>query len=388
MKRRVLRRLPPVLLLVSVLGAAWMMLLDTQRGTFASPPSTKPASRSGAGAGPTLDPSRVEGAKKCIDCHRAEYARWRASAHAGRTFDMLRTSASSREYAEELDIPFAQIASNSICLDCHATRQATRHGGHHVLAGVTCESCHNPSGGEGGWLNIHAVYGPPGTTREQESKAHYKMRADRCRSAGQLRSSDTYLLVKRCYECHIVGNEDLVEAGHEAADRDFIFPEKALGEVRHNLHLNQAVNAHAATLWTDSLWHGKGRTAAGRKRLLFVVGVLVDLEVSLRNLAKATDEDNDYYEAMADRVIEAYELLEDDIVYEVEEGLLPTIEELLEDLEDLYDLIDDEDLSLDDDRKRLVEAADMVSSVAKQFAAQHDGSKLTDLYEPELPDDE
>lgn len=386
MKRCVLRRLPPVLILASMIGAAWMTLPYFQRGTKAAAPEA--VDTPAAQPDKSFDPTRVEGSKKCIDCHRAEYARWRASSHAGRTFDMLRTSASSREYAEELDIPFSQIASNSICLDCHATRQVTDSGRRRVLPGVTCESCHNPSGGQDGWLNIHAVYGPPGTTREQESKAHYKMRAERCRSAGQLRSSDTYLLVKRCYECHIVGNEALVEAGHEAADSDFYFPEKALGEVRHNFHLDQSQNAHAATLWTDSLWHGDGHTAAGRKRLLLVVGVLVDLEVSLQNLAKATDEDTDYYEEMADRVIDAYEFLEDDIVDEVEEGLLPTLEELLEDLEDLYDLIDDEDLSLDDDRKTLVEAAEMVSAVAKQFAAQHDGNRLTDLDEPEVPDDE
>lgn len=387
MRRCVLRRLAPVLALVSMVCATWMVLLFVQRGTSAAAPPRTSDAQVKAEAGPDIDASRIEGSKKCIDCHRAEYARWIASKHAGRAFDFLRTSVESREYAEELGIPFAKIASNSLCLNCHATRQVTRDGRRKVLAGIGCESCHNPSGGEDGWLNMHAVYGPAGTTRERESEEHYKMRATRCRSAGQLRSSDTYQLVKRCYNCHLVGNEKLVEAGHPAANGDFFLPEKALGEVRHNFHLNQAVNAEAATLWTDPLWHGKGRTAAGRKRLLLVVGSLVDLEVALRNLALATDEDGDYFEEMADRAIDAYEFLEDDIVDEVDDGL-PLVEKVLESLEDLYDAIDDEDLSLEDDRQSLVEAADQVSAAAQEFAAKHDGSKLTDLDEPEVPDDE
>lgn len=382
-----LRRLSPVLLFVSMIGTAWMTLLFFHRGTSAAVPSTGVVSQSAPQPSASFDPARVEGSTKCIDCHRAEYARWLASSHAGRTFDLLRTSTNSREYAEKLDIPFAEIASESLCLDCHATRQVTSSGERRVLAGVTCESCHNASGGEEGWLNMHAVYGPAGTKRDQESKDHHKKRAEHCRAAGQLRSSDTYQLVKRCYECHVIGNEKLVEAGHPAADRDWVFPEKALGEVRHNFHLNQSVDAEVSTLWTDPHWHGKGRTAAGRKRLLLVVGAMVDLEIALRNLAMATDEDSDYFEAMADRVVDAYEFLEDDIVGEVDDGL-PLAEEALEDVEDLYKKIDDEELSLKDDREALIEAADKVAAAARKFAAEHDGSKLADLDEPEVPADE
>lgn len=390
----------------SLLAVAWTASLAVHRGTSAAATATNPAADSGAQAGPSLDYARVEGSDKCIDCHRAEYARWQASSHAGRTFDMLRTSTNSREYAKELDIPFDQIASNSLCLDCHATRQVLESGEMRVLAGVTCESCHNPSGGEDGWLNIHAVYGPPGTRRTDETKAHFKMRSEQCRAAGQLRSSDTYLTVRRCYECHLIGHEELVEAGHPAADRDWEFPGKALGEVRHNYHLNQSVNAEAATLWTDLHWPGKKTkdAAAARKRLLQVVGAMVDLELALRFMAKATDDGSVLFEDMAKHAGEAYKYLHDGILNEVDGGL-PLVEQSLAAVEHLYHHVEEtgesgrvdprrmgrflgRSLSPDDHRDALVEAADKVEAAARKFAAEHDGSKLTDLDEPEVPEGE
>ncbi len=387
-----LRRWPRLVLCLVVIGlvcVTGVWLRSSSSRSVASQPTIAPlASQAFGQPGEPFGPATVVGQFQCVDCHRSEYVRWSNSKHATRAFDLLRVTESSREYAEAMGIEPAEIAKSSICVQCHATPQHDANGRPHVIAGISCEACHNPAGGEQGWLNRHAVYGPTGTRRDEEARQHRQERFEFCNRAGQLRSSDTYELAKRCFECHIVGNEKLVnEAEHPSASRGFEFAEKSLGEVRHNFHLNQQVNAEVSTLWTDPMWQGAGRTAAGRKRLMFVVGALVDLELSLRNLARATDEDGDYFEEMAERVIDAYELLEDDILGEVEVEL-PLVEQALEAVEELYEKIDDEEFSLGEDKPACLAAAEAVSRAAREFARTHDGSKLSDLEEPETPQDE
>ena len=255
----------------------------------------------------SLDPRRVEGHDKCIDCHKLETKAWLASKHATRAFDLLRTASRSLKYAEELGIRASDIARKSLCVNCHATPQVDESGERRVLAGVSCESCHSGSGGANGWLNRHAVFGPRGTRRENESRAHYEQRVEACTTAGQMRSENLYELAKRCFECHVVGDEKLAEAGHDHGDR-FELTAKLLGEVRHNFFLDQTSNAKVATLWTRPLHKTAGRTMAGRLRVVALVGQLVDLETSLRSLVRATEE-NDLTDLMFDRIEEASELL-------------------------------------------------------------------------------
>ena len=118
------------------------------------------------------------------------------------------------------------------------------------------------------------------------------MRNALCRKSGMRRSStDVYELAKACYQCHVVSHEGLVsQGGHKTGRYDFEWVTWSQGEVRHNFHLNPRHNAAAATLWTDSAWHkgGNRRTAAARHRVMYVVGQLVDIEISLRNRARAT----------------------------------------------------------------------------------------------------
>lgn len=356
---------------------------DSQRQQSAA--STNPQKEA---AGEVEAASRIVGGTQCLDCHRSEYVRWKRSKHATRAFDLLGSTASARRYAEALDIEFGEVAaSNSLCVQCHATRQIRADGVARVLPGVSCESCHGPSGGVDGWLNTHSVYGEEGGTRSDETKEHYLERKAKCGKSGQLRSEHIYELAKACYSCHLVNNEALVnEAEHPVATQNFDFSIKSLGDVRHNYHLDQQVNAEVATLWLDPLWHGERRTAAGRKRLMFVVGATVDLEMSLRALARATDEEGDYCEAMSERVVDAYELIEEDILEEV--GDLPLLEKLLETAEEIYTKLDDEEFVLDDDRQACVDAANAVAAIAREFAVKRNGNQLDALEEPEVPDEE
>lgn len=318
-----------------------------------------------------VDPARIEGHEKCIDCHAQEVKAWLASKHATRAFDLLRTSPTSRGYAAALGIRPSEIARKSICVSCHATPRQDHAGKPAVISGVSCEACHNASGGDDGWLNLHAVYGPRGTRREEESEAHFASRQANGEQAGQFRSSNAYHLVKRCFACHVVSDEALVEADHDHGD-GFEVVEKMLGEVRHNFFLDRHQNADVATLWTDSLHHGMGRTAAGRKRVLFIVGQLVDLETSLRSLAKAT-EDNDFFELMFDRIDEAFGLMED-VLDELDETEVPEIESVVELVEPIFEKLDDDGFA-PDDKNVYLDAAKKIAQVAEAFAAR-DGNKL------------
>ncbi|MDA1053267.1 MAG: cytochrome c family protein [Planctomycetota bacterium] len=327
-----------------------------------------------------VDPSRIEGHAKCVDCHAREIKAWQASKHATRAFDLLRTAPTSLEYAKKLGIRPEDIARNSLCTTCHATQQRDEVGRLHILSGVSCEACHNASGGEDGWLNAHAVYGPRGTRREGESAEHYAQRTDACEKAAQFRSANAYQLVKRCFDCHVVSNEALAEAGHDHGD-GFEFVKKALGEVRHNFFLDRQTNAEVATLWTDALHHAAGRNAAGRKRVLFVLAQLIDLETSLRSLATATDE-NDFSALMVERIEDAWGLLAEDLLEELTETEIPEVAQATEAVKPVLDKLDDDGFA-PEDKKLYLDAALKVSQAAKKFAARS-GNKLEELDDLDL----
>lgn len=326
------------------------------------------------------DGHRIEGHGKCIDCHKQETKAWLASRHAGRAFDLLRVADPARDYAKKLGIRPTDIARNSMCVDCHATRQIDQVGRQSVIGAVSCESCHGAAGGEDGWLNRHAVYGPRGTTRNNETDERYKLRTHHSRQAGQLGSSQLYQLVKNCYSCHVVKHEALVNAGHKSGDQFVLLP-RILGQVRHNFVLDSSKNAVAPTLWTDSLRGGPGRNASGRIRVLFVLGQMVDLETSLRNLSMATAE-NDFTDAMIDRIEGAFELLAEDILDEVEDTPLPEIKDVVKVVEPIWEGLDDDGFNADDNEMYLSTARD-VAKAAQMFATR-DGNKLMELDQLDL----
>lgn len=338
------------------------------------------------------DPARIAGHEKCIDCHQTEIKSWLSSKHSSRAFDLLRTSQRALEYAKNLHIRPADIAKSEICVNCHGTPQLQLDQRVGVIAGVSCESCHNAAGGDSGWLNAHAVYGFADTRREQESDEHYAHRAERCVNAGQLRSSNLYGLTKRCFDCHVVGDEVLAEAGHSHG-YGFEMVEKSLGEIRHNFVLNPSSNAKTATLWTDPFRYGKHRSVEGRLRVMFVLGQMIDLEISLRNLARATAE-NEFSDAMLGRIDDAFELLSEDILAEVEDtefdnGQRPDIEEIeaiVELVEPVWESLDDEGFNSDNTNKYIA-IADAIAVQAKAFS-QRDGQQLAFLDELDLlPED-
>lgn len=346
------------------------------------------------------NPACIADNQQCIDCHYQETKAWLASKHATRAFDLLRTSESSLEYAKNLGIRPNDITRTSLCVNCHGTPQVKLNGKLDVITAVSCEACHGSSLGEDGWLNIHAVYGHSHTLREHETPEHYAYRQQRCDEAGQLRSDNLYEMTKRCFDCHVIGDEALAIAGHNHGD-GFEMIEKTFGEIRHNFVLDESVNAHVATLWHDPSRHGNTRTVEGRLRVIFVLGQMVDLEVSLRGLARATEE-NDFSDEMIGRIEGVYELLAEDILEEIvaideeeaEEGAdeprerpeLEEIEAVVKIIEPLWEKLDDDGFNKDETAE-YVAAADSISALARQFG-RRDGSNLEVLDPLELlPED-
>jgi hypothetical protein len=87
---------------------------------------------------------------------------------------------------------------------------------------------------------------------------------------------NVYLIAKQCYNCHTVPNERLVNVGgHSAGSAGFELVAWSQGVVRHN-YLRTAGGAN-------------GENSPAQLRVLYIVGVLTDLEYSLRATAAATE---------------------------------------------------------------------------------------------------
>jgi len=218
-----------------------------------------------------LDASKVKGAESCRKCHQAEYAAWSQSTHF-RNHERINSSA-GKKYAEA-------YGGTDACMTCHSTPH-TSDAQFAGPVGVSCESCHMPAGGDGGWFDLHSSYGAEGVKREDESAAHLAQRMAGCEGAGMIRAGNTYVLARNCYSCHIVADEKLLAAGHKPGHSDFDLIPWMQGEVRHNFQVDQKVNAESPSLLNAR----DGISAAQRKRVLLVVGKIVELEICLRNLA-------------------------------------------------------------------------------------------------------
>ena len=161
-----------------------------------------------------------------------------------------------------------RIKSESLCLNCHFTVQQ-KDNKEEPIAGISCESCH--SAGKD-WIKVHSGYS--GKKAETETKAEAATRWKLAESKGMIRPSSLYRLAKNCYSCHVVPREDLVNKGGHRAGSAFELVSWSQGEVRHNT------------------WHSKGKenvpASAARKRMLYLVGLGVELETALRAVGKAT----------------------------------------------------------------------------------------------------
>jgi hypothetical protein len=290
----------------------------------------------------TPDPTKVQGPEACGECHKQEVEAWKLTHHFSTVNDMHRSD-DAKAIAEKMGIH--RIKSESLCLNCHYTEKQLADGPS-VIAGVACESCH---GAAKDWINVHNDYGK-GFKKETEPGDHRTMRIAAAVKAGMLRPGDVYSVAQNCFQCHVVTDEKLVNVGgHTAGSADFELLAYSQGEVRHNFF--------------DSGGKVNAEDPLPRARLLFTVGTLLDLEYSLRAVGRATEKAT-YALTYAHRVKAIKEKLG-----KINQ-LAPTDE-----VTGALAAVDKVSLKLNN-ADELDAAADKVQTLAKAFAAAHDGSDL------------
>src|SRR5579871_2201125 len=293
-----------------------------------------------AGVGLTLfrsaNPEFILGPNACAECHKKEAVIWQKTHHFT-TFKDLPNNKDADTIAEKMGVK--RLKSESLCLNCHFTVQAPDK----VISGISCESCHS---GSKNWIKVHSEFS--GKKEGQETKAEIAARWEKSEAAGMIRPNNYYALAKNCLTCHVVPNEDLVNKGGHAAGSAFELVSWSQGEVRHNV------------------WYNKGASnpeaAQAIKRMLFVVGRIVELEASLIGTSKATTKDN-YALKMATRADTARKAV-------------ATLANLLPDAPELKAIADvgqGAGLKLNNEAE-LVAAAGKVSELGQKFSKSYDGS--------------
>jgi hypothetical protein len=294
---------------------------------------------------PVREPAKIIGADQCAKCHQPEIQQWMHTPHYT-TYATLHRLPRAKEIADKLGLQ--SIKRNDVCTQCHYTKQI-EDGRERVVAGVSCESCH---GGARDWVAIHNDYGGPGVTKESESAEHRAKRIADSVAHGMNNPHNIYLIARQCYDCHTVPNEKQVNVGgHLAGSQDFELVAWSQGMVRHNF------------------LHGGGTNAMSRQeelRVMFVVGVMTDLEYSLRATASATDKST-FGVASAKRAAR------------MKKKLLQ-IQKLIHDplLSTALEAVDTVELRLGNSAS-IMAAADVLSKAASEFAEHRDGTQLTAL---------
>lgn len=332
------------------------------------------------------DRSHFMGSRACLDCHRSEYVSWLGTQH------YLNSKKNRFEGTESsIDTKYKhQVGNLELCYNCHMAPAEKRFGRVQVETGVSCESCHGASGGEHGWLNRHAVYGPNITKLEHETPQHKAERQAACDTAGMVRAGRPYEVAKNCFGCHIIADATLVgeDVKHPVSFDKFSLIPYMQGEVRHNFHRNQRENADTPTLDTLS----RGLSLQQRKRVYLIIEQFAKAEVALNHLTELpTDEamEDDLAGDMIDLFDDAASELEDffDELEEPEDEDIPGLSE--EELAPILTLLDEfekfDDLD-DPTRADAAQAARNVAAAAATFLTLHDGSKLRALDEAFVED--
>jgi len=300
-------------------------------------------------AATSKDPNLITGPAKCAECHKKEAAVWKQTHHF-LTFETLPHSKDAKKIAQKMGV--RRLKAESLCLGCHFTVQ-TVDGKPKAIAGISCESCH--SAGKN-YIKVHSGFS--GKKEGQETKAEIALRWKKSVEAGLIRPRMTYQLAKNCFSCHLVPQEKLVNVGGHVAGSNFELVSWSQGEVRHNLWYNKGV-----TNRTDS---------KERLRMLFVVGRIVESEMTLRGVAKATQK-ADYAFKMAKRADNARKVMA------FLAKLLPGAPELKQ----IAEIGASAELKLNNEAA-LTAAADKISVLGLKFSDSYDGKSFAaiDKYIP------
>lgn len=290
------------------------------------------------------DPTKIVGPNACAECHKQEVEAWKLSHHF-QTFRDLPRDDDAKKIADRMAV--RRIKSDSLCSNCHYTVQK-KDDKADAVAGISCESCH---GAGRDWIKVHSGYS--GKKAETETKAEKDQRWKLAETKGMIRVGAIYQLAKNCYGCHVVPQEDLVNKGGHRAGSAFELVSWSQGEVLHNT------------------WYSKGKenvpAHATRKRMLYLVGLGVELETSLRAVGKATVR-KPYAFLMAQRVDRARKQLA------IAAKALPNVPEIAK----MVELSHSAGLRLNNERL-LTTAADEISKLIVSVTEKYDGSTMSGL---------
>ena len=291
-----------------------------------------------------IDAVKTVGPNACAECHKQEVEAWKGTHHFT-TFRAMPRNAKANQIAENLGVK--RIRSESLCLNCHFTVQM-KNEKKEPVAGISCESCH---GAAKDWIKVHSGFS--GKKEQTETKAEEEARWGLAESKGMLRSHAIYQLAKNCYGCHVVPQEDLVNKGGHRAGSAFELVSWSQGEVLHNT------------------WYSKGKAnvpvSAERKRMLYLVGLGVEVEMALRAVAKATAR-KPYAFEMASRADRARKQLA------AAAQAAPNVPEIAK----LVEFANSAALKLNNEGP-LTAAADGISKLLASITEKYDGSTMATL---------
>lgn len=288
-----------------------------------------------------LDPALVKGPDACGECHKSSVQKWKTTHHST-SFKKLPRKKAAKKIAKAMGLK--RIKAGGDCLTCHFT-SAKKGSKVKPIAGITCESCH---GAGKNYIDIHSEFGGKGITAATETPEHKKSRYEKSKAAGLIRPSQLYDVAQNCYSCHTVPNEKLVNVGGHPAGSAFDLVAWSQGEVRHNV------------------WYSKDNNEASqnRKRMMYVVGMALDLEFALRGVAKATQKAR-YAVAMAKRASAALKKVE---------AISAAV--AAPELKAILTAANSTGLKLNNEAA-LSKAADDVQKAARAFSGKYDGSKMS-----------
>ena len=216
-------------------------------------------------------PSALEtvGPKQCAECHESEVEVWKQTSHYAHARTLSRKP-KAKSIAKAMGV--RRMNTDERCSSCHFTVTQSEGRRARSAGGVSCESCHGPAKN---WIEIHGNYGGPTITRATEAALHREQRIGTSKQAGMHRAADLYELTSTCYDCHVVGDEQLVNRGGHSAGGSLDFVGYTQGEMRHNF-VRGARDQNEIS-------------KSDRQHQMYVVSRVLELEYALRALAEATE---------------------------------------------------------------------------------------------------
>lgn len=300
-------------------------------------------SQQSVGQSVQCDPTKVMTAEACAKCHANEFSVWKKTPHST-TFSELSRRPRSKEICKKLGL--RSVKRSDVCIKCHYTLK-NNGDKNKPVSGVSCESCH---GASRDWLTMHNDYGGPTATKESETPSSKKKRLDDCLALGMNNTRDLYSIAMNCFNCHTVPNEELVNVGgHVAGSEGFELVSWSQGMMRHNFLRGDNVK--------------NVESSPERLRVMFVVGLIADLEYSTRATAAATDKSK-YGLTVAQRAAEKAIKL-----FEVQKEIKHA------DVEQILKSFSLAQLKINNS-EQLNSIADKIQEAGRKFAKEADGASL------------